>query len=246
MNRLPSIFITGTDTGVGKTVITALLGHIYSMAGVKVGLEKPVMTGIDGNRRFEYGSDLLFLRQAVKTDLSPVNSYCFPEPVSPHLAAALKGSPIDIEKIEADHRELMAKSEAVLVEGAGGLLVPLKEGFFMADLVSRLRLPVIVVSRPCLGTVNHTLLTLECARTRQISVIGVVMNRYPAVPSLSESDNPWAIERFGKVPLLAVVPDINGLSVEAGTPGALQETAENIEANFNIMARLSSWRVHNG
>ncbi|MDP2991919.1 MAG: dethiobiotin synthase [Deltaproteobacteria bacterium] len=242
MIRLPSIFITGTDTGVGKTVITALLALLYQEAGVKVGLEKPVITGVKAGEDAALAGDLAFLQKALSTGERPVYSYAFTPAVSPHLAAALAGIFIDPARIEADHVRLSSRCDAVLVEGAGGLLVPLNDNCLMADLAARLKLPLLIVSRPSIGTINHTLLTVSCAQARGLEVVGVVINNYPARPGPAEADNPGAIEKFAGVPVLAIVPHITSLSVEEAEEGDIQKVARAVDKKFKLLERLSRWR----
>lgn len=242
MPELPSLFITGTDTGVGKTVVTGILAWVYQEAGLRVGIEKPVVTGAETTREGVVASDLLFLEKVLPAAAPPVNSYHFPQPVSPHLAAAMSGVSMDPARIEGDHQALSAERDAVLVEGAGGLLVPLRDDFFMADLALCLRLPVIVVSRPSLGTINHTLLTVFCARAKGLTVAGIVVNNYPDAPGPAERDNPAAIERLAGVPVLAIVPHIPGLCVEEAEIGELGKTARAVDEKFHMLDRLSVWR----
>ncbi|MDI6790619.1 MAG: dethiobiotin synthase [Thermodesulfobacteriota bacterium] len=242
MIRLPSIFITGTDTGVGKTVITALLALLYQEAGVRIGLEKPVITGVKAGEDAALAGDLALLRRVLSTGEGPVYSYAFTPAVSPHLAAARAGVTIDLARIESDHAAVCSRYDAVLVEGAGGLLVPLNDDSFMADLAARLKLPLVIVSRPSLGTINHTLLTVSFARKRGLEVVGVVINNYPARPGLAETDNPGAIEKFARVPVLAIVPHITGLSVEEAEEGDIQRVAQAVDKKFKLLERLSRWR----
>lgn len=242
MLNLPSLFITGTDTEVGKTVITALLAVLYQEAGLKVGLEKPIITGAKAGSDKALTSDLAFLQKVLSFEKGPINSYSFNPAVSPHLAAALAGVSIDLAQIESDHTKLSSKCHAVLVEGAGGLLVPLNDDYFMADLAARLNLPVLIVSRPSLGTINHTLLTVSGAQEKGLEVVGIIINNYPAIPNLSEVDNPKAIEKFARVPVLAIVPHITGLSVEEVKLGDIRRIAQAVNNRFKLLERLSLWR----
>ena len=227
---------------MGKTVITALLALLYQEAGVKVGLEKPVITGVRAGEDAALAGDLAFLQKALSTGEGPVYSYAFTPAVSPHLAAARAGVTIDLARIESDHAAVCSRYDAVLVEGAGGLLAPLNDDSFMADLAARLKLPLVIVSRPSLGTINHTLLTVSCAQARGLEVAGIIINNFPARPSLAETDNPGAIERFAGAPVLAIVPHITGLSVEEGEEGDLQKAAQAVNERFNLLERLSRWR----
>jgi dethiobiotin synthetase len=111
----------------------------------------------------------------------------------------------------------------------------------MADLAARLKLPLVIVSRPSLGTINHTLLTVSCAQARGLEVAGIIINNFPARPGLVETDNPGAIEKFAGVPVLAIVPYITGLSVEEAEEGDIQRVAQAVDKKFKLLERLSRW-----
>lgn len=222
MTPLPKgIFITGTDTGVGKTVITAALALSLKNAGLNVGVMKPVQSGSS----LPGMTDIEFLR-AVLAEKEPSPDDCiysFEAPLSPHAAAVLSGETIDPGKIKSAYGRLASSRDVVLVEGAGGLLVPILDDYLMADLASDLSLPLLVVSRPGLGTVNHTALTIECARRRGLTVLGVVINAFPDSPELAELTNPSAIIKQTGAPLLGIYPEDPSLHVGEGAPGAMHE-----------------------
>ncbi len=173
------LFITGTDTGVGKTFVTCGLAAALRAEGRRVAVMKPVETGCtptaEGGLR---AADAEILRLCAETDeaeewICPVR---FREPLAPKVAAARSGSRIDLARITSAFGELEARADIVLVEGAGGLLVPIVERTTMADLASMLGLPLVVVVGSKLGALNHTLLTFECARARRLQVRGYVIN----------------------------------------------------------------------
>lgn len=197
----PRIFITGTGTDVGKSVAAAML-----MAGTRGYYWKPVQSGLDPI------SDSEWVRQA--TGLAPTHflpeTYRLRTPLSPHAAAALDGVRIELS---AFRLPALPAPGHLIVEGAGGVLVPLNDHDFMLDLIVQLALPVLVVATSRLGTINHTLLTLQALRSRQVSVIGVVLNGPP------DPGNCQAIEHFGKVPVVARIEPL-----PAVTPEALLET----------------------
>lgn len=189
--KFPSrLFITGTDTDVGKTVISAIL-----MAGLKGVYWKPVQSGLDDI------TDTQWIKE--KTELP--NAHFHPEtyrltlPLSPHAAAAHDGIRIDLNAFEIPKTK---PSDTLIIEGAGGILVPLNDRHFMVDLMIKLKAHIILVSRSSLGTINHTLLSLDFLKRKGLKVMGVVMNgeRNP--------DNKEAIERYGKVKVLAQVEPI--------------------------------------
>jgi dethiobiotin synthetase len=177
MNRRLDFFITGTDTGVGKTMVTAALLAALRSRGTDAVAMKPVQTGAVRGR----SPDLDFcakvsgwkIRRDEFDDLCP---YRFPMPASPHLAARVAGRNIRPRNIIAAFRRLQQKHESVLVEGAGGLLVPLTTGFDQRDLIAELGLPVVVVCRAGLGTLNHTLLTAEALDRNGIAIAAFVLS----------------------------------------------------------------------
>ena len=229
MPPLPKgIFITGTDTGVGKTVITAALAWTLIQAGKTVGVMKPVETGtgIPGLADIEFVERVL----DTKYDLDDVCPYRFREPLSPLTASRISGIKIDIGRIKGAFQKLRSMSDAVIVEGAGGLLVPILDNYLMADLASELGLSLLIVTRPGLGTLNHTVMTVDAARKRGIDVIGIVINRFPPSPGLAERTNPELIARMTGVPITGVFPSDPTLSVEEGGTGRIRELARSVLA----------------
>jgi dethiobiotin synthetase len=203
-------FVTGTDTGVGKTVASAWLAAAARAEGRAVRYVKPVQTGLAAGA---WGSDADFVRAAADVDARELLR--FPEPLAPAVAAELAGTPIDAEALVAAVKTLAADVEELLVEGAGGLLVPLADGWTMADLASALGAEVVVVTRPALGTLNHTALTLEAAHTRGLTVAGLVISGWPSKSDITERTN---LERLAAMaPVLDRIPNVDGLSVEGGT-----------------------------
>jgi dethiobiotin synthetase len=187
------IFVTGTDTGVGKTVVSAALMHRYPQARYW----KPVQTGI------ETDDDTAEVRRLAGRRADRADGVRLRDAVSPHLAAARAGIRIDIESLT---EWAIDDEEHWIVEGAGGVLAPLNDTQTMANLMVRLGLPVLVVARTTLGTINHTLLTIEALRARSLHVAGVVM-----VGDVN-SDNRAAIERYGKVVVLGEMPRFDPLT----------------------------------
>lgn len=216
MNR--GCFITGTDTGVGKTVVTASLAAALRMQGLRVGVMKPVETGCpQENGRF-LPQDALFLRAASQCTAPQelIVPYTFAEPVAPAIAAELAGVTISIDTIRNCYERLLAEHDVVLVEGAGGLLVPLTERRCMHDIAVELGLPVLIVARNMLGTINHTALTVSVARTRS-QVCGVVLNATqqpdPSDPAIQT--NQEALQRWCGAPVWCQLPYVQALSQES-------------------------------
>jgi len=182
-----SFFITGTDTGVGKTVVSALL-----CVGLDATYWKPVQTG---TRQGTDTETVMRLAQ-LPHDRTLPESYRFKPPVSPHLAARWAGVQIELRKIKMP----VAVEGSLIAEGAGGVLVPLNRTQLMTDLMRHLNLPVLLVARSSLGTINHTLLSLAALRAARLDVRGVIMVAKP------NRDNEAAIERYGKIPVAGTVP----------------------------------------
>lgn len=204
------IFITGTDTGVGKTRVAAALALLLRERGLAVGVMKPVTSGCIERDGHLVSEDAELLSWAAGTNDPDTTPYLLREPLAPAEAAAREGVRIDISVIEEAYRRLAGRSDFVIVEGAGGLMVPLAGGFLIADLIGRLGLPTLVVARPDLGTVNHTLLTTFAARQMGIGVPGVVINNYPAEPGPAEESAPHLIGSLCGAPILGIFPHVAG------------------------------------
>lgn len=210
---MKGIFVTGTDTGVGKTVVAAGIAAGLGARGIDVGVMKPIAAGIGSSIRCGRGdADLLRRAGGADDDLDLINPVCLRHPLSPNVAAQLEGVSIDLSRIEQAAHQLSQRHDLLIVEGAGGLLVPIRDDFFMADLALRLDLPLLIVARRGLGTINHTLMTIECAKTRGIAVAGVVYNDAVGTEEgIAERTNPEVIERLSGAMCLGVVPFAEGL-----------------------------------
>jgi len=200
------IFITGTDTGVGKTVATLALGVLLQNKGVNVGVMKPCQCA---------GDDAVNLKKDLHLadDLAVINPYFAKEPLSPHMAFSRQGTKISVEHIQKCFCKLQENHEFVIVEGAGGLLAPVSNNYLMADLARDLELDVVVVARLSLGTINHTLLTIQQARHYGLDVCGVIFNSsLPQRSGLSERTNPRSIQKIGAVNILGAIPYLKSFS----------------------------------
>jgi dethiobiotin synthetase len=196
-------FVTGTDTGVGKTVAAAALCRAERAAGRTVLYAKPVQTGLE---RAEAG-DAAFVAAAAKVPV--VECLRFPEPLAPAVAAERAGAVIDVDALLTDLVKAGDGFDRLVVEGAGGLLVPLRGDVTMADLAGALGAGLVIVTRPTLGTLNHTALTLEAADTRRLPVDGLVISGWPADPGVTEQTN---LERLSAMaPVLGLLPSYPGL-----------------------------------
>ncbi len=204
------IFITGTDTGIGKTLVAAGVLRAARSRGIDAVPMKPVQTGAvssgGGGRLVAPDLDLCLRVSGIDPDryeLDLMSPYRYEPACSPHLAGRLAGRYPSIDSILLSAEELAASHDAIVVEGAGGALVPLDERDTMLDLMRRLDLPVLLVARASLGTINHTLLTLAALKAAGTPVLGVVLNEAEYVPhDIVAEDNPKAIEQFGGVRVL--------------------------------------------
>lgn len=203
------IFITGTDTGVGKTVATAVLAKLLRDAGAKVGVMKPVTSGCvsTGDRLISEDAELLRWAAACEAPDCDISPYLLREPLAPSIAASIDGTSIDFAKITDAYGRLAACHDIVLVEGAGGLLTPLTDTGFISDLILRLGVPAIIVSRPNLGTVNHTLMTCLCAKNAGIEVKGIIINRFPEKPGPAEGYAREMMEKHSGARVIGIFPD---------------------------------------
>lgn len=199
------VFVTGTDTGVGKTVLSLGLALALKERGIDVCVMKPVQCA---------GNDAQFLKKKLGLKDEPflINPYYAPEPLAPIVAFRRAKIKIEIPRIIAAYKQLSQKHQFVVVEGIGGLLVPIKEDYFVSDLILDLGLPLIIVSRPGLGTINHTLLTLRVAKEQGLEVIGIIINGLKSSKmGIPEKTNPAVIESSGNIPILGIVPFLEDL-----------------------------------
>lgn len=206
------IFITGTDTGVGKTIVAAVLARLLRMRGLSVGVMKPVTSGCRAENGVLVSDDALLLCQAAGVTCSAdVAPYLLREPLAPAEAAKLDGVVIDFARIRESYERLAAAHDYVIVEGAGGLMVPLAGGLLVADLARHLGLPLLVVARSDLGTINHTVLTCFAAGQMELRVAGVIINNYPDNPGLAERSAPHQIGSLCGAALLGIWPHRDNL-----------------------------------
>ncbi len=207
MSPAKSLFITATDTGVGKTLVSGLLLNYLLRGGVKAGYQKWAATGVDDGRIADLADCLKIAGLKPERELLDRQvPYRFTFPASPHLAAEMEGIEIEPEKIIADHRKMAEKYEILIVEGVGGLLVPLNRELLLADLLGRLKLSTLIVARSGLGAINHTLLSIEALRSRAIPIAGVVFTDSGDEEETIAADNMETIGAIGKVEILGRLP----------------------------------------
>ncbi|HEU4906458.1 MAG TPA: dethiobiotin synthase, partial [Solirubrobacterales bacterium] len=193
------VFVTGTGTEVGKTVVAAAIARTLAADGKRVAVFKPVVTGLDDHPA--HRPDHVMLREAAGSSQGDdeVTPYRYGPAMSPHLAAQLAGERIDPERLLATASAAADGADALVAEGVGGLLVPLAPGYLVRDLAAALALPLVVVASPGLGTINHTLLTIEAARGAGLDVAAVVLTPWPEQPSAIEESNRETIAALGEV-----------------------------------------------
>jgi dethiobiotin synthetase len=209
---LNGVFVTGTGTEVGKTVVAAAIARALVAEGKEVAVFKPTVTGLDdfpadgpktgaGLRFSARRRDHEVLRIAAGSGQSDdeISPYRYGPPASPHLAAALSGEEIDPERLLTAARMAAASADALVCEGVGGLLVPLRDDYLVRDFAADLGLPLAIAASPGLGTINHTLLTIEAAGTAGLAVEAVVLTPWPETPSTLENSNRETIEALGGV-----------------------------------------------
>ncbi len=199
---MSGLFVTGTGTEVGKSVVSAVIAREAAAAGLRVGVFKPAVSGLDEGGE----SDPELLRRAAGGDrpLEAIAPYSFGPPLSPHLAAELAGAEIEPALVLERAWAAAAGTEWFVCEGVGGLLVPLTPRWLVRDFAVELGLPLIVVADPALGTINHTLLTLEAARAAGLEVRAVVLSRWPDEPGELERSNRATIAALGAVEVLTL------------------------------------------
>ncbi len=210
---MAGIFITGTDTGVGKTAVACGLAAYLSLRkGYDVGVMKPFESGneaADG----EMTGDAWSLKKAsgAPDDIREINPYNFKAPLAPEPAAMLEKASIDIATVTSQYKKLADRHDVVIVEGAGGILVPIREGYFYSDLMAAWQAPVILVSRLTLGTINHTLLSCYYLKSVGVTVSGVILNDMLGEDDIASRTNPDMLKKYLSVPLMGIFPHMPDL-----------------------------------
>ncbi len=193
------IFVTGTGTEVGKTVVAAAIAHTLADEGQRVHVFKPAVTGLDE----EVEADHALLRRASGSNQSDdeIAPYRYGPPASPHLAGALASEEIDPARLRQTAQAAAEGADALVCEGVGGLLVPLSPSYLVRDLATDLGYPLVVVASPGLGTINHTLLTVEAARATGLHVTAIVLNPWPEEPTEIQRNNRETIAALTDLPI---------------------------------------------
>ena len=220
------IFITGTDTEIGKTVVAGGLAAALKAAGIDVGVMKPIASGGVEHKGRIVSEDAIFLKHAAQVDdaLDLINPICLRHPLAPSVAAEIEGVSIHPQQIDKAFTQLCQGHEFMVVEGVGGIAVPICEDFLVANLAQRFQLPLLIVARPNLGTINHTVLTVEFARSHSLELRGIVLNASQEEPKgLAEETNPKELTRLTRLPILGCVPFDQQLQNNTPPPGLLSQ-----------------------
>jgi len=237
--RKKLVFVTGTDTGVGKTVITAGLLSIFRKKGYRSMAMKPFQTGaIDSEGKLS-SPDALFYEFVESQKESPevINPICMEPPAAPWVASILTKKTLDLSKVYETVGTVLPNYDLVLLEGAGGICVPIKGNFLMSDMIRDLRCPIIIVARGSLGTINHTLLTVRYAQSQGIPVLGVIISGLNLGDDPVADLNPWVIKELSGVPVLGVMPFSSSIDVDRGETGDLVKLLEE-SLDFNRLEGL--------
>ncbi|MCH6544607.1 MAG: dethiobiotin synthase [Deltaproteobacteria bacterium] len=215
------LFITGTDTGVGKTLVACGLASALRELGYKIGVMKPVETGCQDREGELFPQDAFYLKEASGSEepLHRICPYRLSSPLAPSVAAEEAGIEIHFSLLSQIYSEMSGSNDLTLVEGAGGLLVPLQSRFTYADLVRRLNLPVIVVVANRLGAINHTLLTLAHASRIGIEVVGYILNDLESHPSPATKTNARSLQALTSIPCLGKIPHLTTTQLQGAGVG---------------------------
>ena len=228
---MKGFFFTGTDTGVGKTLAAGAIAKTLFELGKNVGVMKPFESGCRRRGNALVPEDAVFLKMmaAAGDSLTCICPYRLEHPLAPGVAARIEKVKIDLGTIRDLYIQMSALHEIMLVEGAGGLMVPIDEEVLIIDLIQMLNIPIIIIARTTLGTINHTLLTVRQAQQAGIEVCGVILNKVSPEQEEAEETNPEVIKKLSRVPLLGQLPYIQ--EEKRGDPDYLSNLAK---AHLNL------------
>ncbi len=230
---MKSYFITGTDTGVGKTTVTAALSASMKKLGVDVGVMKPVATGIPQKSGFK-SHDVSVLCQACGVDDTEdlVNPVFMSLPASPYDVSKILEIKFDKEIIFEKFEKLKTKHEMLLVEGIGGIMTPLSRDYFVADLIKAMDLETIIITRSTLGTLNHTLMTVKTCHDYKIPIKGIIVNNYDEKGGTAEKNSPSTIYEITNIPILGILPFVKDYQ-------NVEMMISCVEKNINLKSLIS-------
>lgn len=207
------IFITGTDTDIGKTFVSIGLCLAQSAKGKTVGYFKPFQSGAYKKDNSLIAPDVYELKK-YSNSIEAKYSYLFEGEVSPHLASILSNVEVDIEKVKKDLSDFSSSKDFTVIEGAGGFFCPAVKGKLFSDIIKELNQKIIVVTTPALGRLNHLLMTLECAKSSGVEVLGVIINKMPQQKTLSEENFIKEFKMFSDAKILGVIPEMQNPTKE--------------------------------
>ena len=222
--KTKGLFVTGTDTGIGKTLVAGGIARILKDRGLTVGVFKPVASGCNYEAEGLVNGDAHFLRNCSHCDfeLSVISPVGYVTPAAPAVCEQIENRAVDFGRIAEAYRKICNVSDIVIVEGIGGVRVPISEGVDVLDMARAFDMPVVIVTRPDLGTINHTLLTIDAVRGAGLQVAGVVISGYDAInASIAEETVADVIAEWGDVEVLSIVPLDEESNVEDGRLGEL-------------------------
>ena len=226
-------FITGTDTGVGKTSITAGLAGSMRKIGVDVGVMKPIATGYQSKTGFK-SSDVAKLVEAasIKDSEDLINPVFLSLPTSPYDATKLLGLYVDMPLIFEQFKKLLSLHEMLLVEGIGGIMTPVAKNFFIADMIKRMGIDAIIVTRATIGTLNHTVMTCKMCKDYGIKIRGLVINNFDEKGTPAEKNAPSTLYELTNVPILGTIPFIKDLN-------NIEKLIEHVDKNIDVKSLIS-------
>ena len=218
-------FITGTDTGVGKTIMAGAVIKALNFLGYKTGAMKPIESGCGREGDMLIPFDGMFLKQVAHIDeqITLITPCCLESPLAPLSASEADRKEVDIEEIRKSFLVLSKKYEAMVIEGIGGLMVPVRKDYYVIDIAREFGLPLLLVARPGMGTVNHTMLSVNCALREGLEVAGVIINySQPPDNSLAEKTNPQLLGQICPVPILGIFPYLRNVDEDVIAKAALK------------------------
>lgn len=230
---MKAYFITGTDTGIGKTAITAGLAGSMRKLGVNVGVMKPIATGIPQKTGLK-SSDVSILVEASGTKDSEdlINPVFLPIPTSPYDATKLLSVSLDMSLISTKFTKLCSMHDVLLVEGIGGMMTPITKNFFVADMIKTMEIETIIVTRATLGTLNHTIMTYKMCKDYNIKVKGLVINNFDEKGTAAEKNAPVTLHEITGLDILGVVPFIKNYE-------KIDTMIETVGKKINVSALIS-------
>lgn len=236
---MKTIFVTGTDTGVGKTTVTsAMVAFLSLRKKFNVGVMKPFESGLSKGDKDLLPWDAICLCEASGSadDLNLISPYTFEAPLAPEVAAQLENVTIDLDVVDRIYRTIQSAHDLVVIEGAGGVMVPIRKNFFYVDLIQRWNAPTLIVSRLGLGTINHTLLTVHLLKERGASILGVILNNTGGLSDVAARTNPDVLKEYLDVPVFGIFPHVKDL-----LKGSLdrERMADLFEKHINVDALLN-------